>query len=418
MVIDLKKIIATYELAPKLGEKILNIAQRQQEEIGFSNFLEAYNRVAYLIDLFLEKRHDQNLVRLDCKSDRNHSLHEIIGKEDDSLSQLINEEMQVTKDVTLKEAWDFLQEGIDQEMLQKMKKLFSAYFEIHLDLNQEQLFSLKEVIEERIQEVFLKYVKDGKILLPRRPIKRISFNPNLKIEFARRSFSDPLAFFRENIDYYGEMSRGQLCNVDRYLYLALLRKKQIVDAIPNIRTGSKYGGIKIFRGFTNPLAYFNVHPEFKELTRHELKMQDETLYDALRRYKQLEQAIPNDGRFSKQDTGSGLYRGCASPLDYYNVHKKELGNLKTQLDLRKIDVGLYLALKNWGQLEQVFPKIEENYRGYPTPFDYYEAHVENFGELGYRYDLKLIDSALFHALKRHGQLNGVKAKYERKYLKK
>ncbi len=60
---DIKNIIATYELPPKLEGKILQIALRQFEEEGFTNFQDVYQRIAHLIEKAQQKREEQRSIR-------------------------------------------------------------------------------------------------------------------------------------------------------------------------------------------------------------------------------------------------------------------------------------------------------------------------------------------------------------------
>ncbi len=419
MTIDLKQIIATYELAPKLEERILTIVQHQQEEGAFASFRETYDRISRLIEVFSkspQQKREERALHLDHQPEKNRTWHQRIGENDSSLIAILEDEIKEESNLNLQQALHLLQSEISSQTFEQMNQLCRTYFETHLNLNAQEVIELKDIIEQRAQEIFSIYLKEGKLFLPRREIKRIYFNPNLQIEFGRRDFGDPLTFFRNNIDYYAQMSRTQLFNADRYLYLALIREKRIVEAIPFIHSGSRYGGIKLFRGFTSPLAYFNAHPELKNWTRSDLRSKDDTLYRQLLTSEKLPQAIPQNRTFNRQDSGDGPYRGHRSPLAYYTAHAQEYKNVKIKFDLRKQDVGLYLALKRWGQLEKIFPKTEYNYRGYPTPLDYYKAHSTQFSDLESRYELKQRDSALFYALKRDGQLKKVSAKYERKKI--
>jgi len=366
---DIRQIIETYELPPKLEERILHIALRQFDEEGFAGFTEAYNRISHLIDIFelhgTEKRKEKNFLRLDQIPEGEKSLHERIGGEDSSLVNVLEGDALVADKgtSTLGQVVDIFQEQIAQTTFERMKLLFTQYFEMHLGLSSEEIVGSKEVLETRMNEVFSTYVKDGKVVLPPRPIKRITFTPELRIEFGRREYGslseNPLQFFRDNIDYYAGMGRYELYKVDRDLYLALRKKRQLVQAVPIFKTYSSLGGQRVYRGFESPLAYYLAHPELHSLGRTELYQKDAGLKDALWRWEQLDEAIPI------------FYRGFKSPLAYYQAHTELHSLNKTQL--RKKDPGLYDTLRAWKQLDKVRPY---SYRGYSNALAYYQAHPE------------------------------------------
>src|SRR3989338_9994753 len=90
---DIRQIIETYELPPKLEERILHIALRQFDEEGFAGFTEAYNRISHLIDVFelhgTEKRKEKSFSRLDQIPEGEKSLHELIGGESSTLTGIL-----------------------------------------------------------------------------------------------------------------------------------------------------------------------------------------------------------------------------------------------------------------------------------------------------------------------------------------
>ncbi len=272
-----------------------------------------------------------------------------------------------------------IQEEISNTTFQRMRMLFTQYFEMHLGLSAEEIVKSRDVLEQRLNEVFTKYRKKGKIVLPPRPIKRITFTPELKIEFKNRDYglvsNDPLLFFREHIDFYAGMTRTQLKKVDKFLYNSLRDKNKLDLAIPFVYENGQKKKLRLYRGFRSPLVYFRAHEqEFQVKSRMELKKIDVALYDALLRYKQLDQAIPYS------------YRGYPSPYAYFLAHpEKYKGISRTQL--KKIDSGLYQALDADEDLDKAVHKRREveirrstqyTYRGYESPFAYFCAHQDKF----------------------------------------
>ncbi len=393
---DIRTIIATYELPPKLEERILNIALRQHEEEGFAGFTEMYQRVSHLVDRFKEDWKEKSFVRLDDKSDENSSLHERIGGEDSGLVLILDDETENDdRGVVLRETLDLLQTKIDLQIFTRMHTLFETYFESHLDLTSEQVVGLKDVIEERAKEAFACHVKEGKLMLPRRPIKRFRFTPELEIEFGKRkkgALENPLQFFQDNIDFYGGMSRTKLQKVDSGLYHSLRKAGQLSKAIHLFQGRSLLGGICLYRGFKDPLTYYQAHPELHDLTRGQLCRKDKGLYSRLLAHGQLE-TIP---------LRSFSYKGFESPFFYFQAHP-ELHDL-TREKLCKKDRNLYFSLCKFKQLEEAIPYA---YCGFKSPLAYFQAHKENYTKIKNKEDLMSFDSELYNALSRCGLMDKV-----------
>lgn len=234
-------------------------------------------------------------------------------------------------------------------------------------------------LKERLEKMVKKFKINDQIVIPRKHIIEISFEPYFTIKSKRRDFEgNPLKFFNENIETYGQLSRSQLEVVDQTLYVALLKHRQIDMAIRQKR------GIT-YRGYESPLDYFNAHPELHNLRAKELKKIDGSLYRYLSKSGQIQKAIPK------------RYRGYNNALDYFNAHP-ELHSLSRK-GLYNGDAGLYDKLRAESNLQIAIPK---KYRGYDTALEYFNAHPE-LHNLS-RKKLSSQDGGLYKKLEKEGNL--------------
>ena len=157
-----------------------------------------------------------------------------------------------------------------------------------LNISPEELAENAAQIQERLSEVVYKYERDGRLVLPARTIVAIRFTP-LSIRFGRRNYNgNPLGYFLEHKDDYGGMSRAELASFDGGLYRVLRKHRQLSEAIPTT----------LRRTFGDPLQYFRENQDiYGGLTRKDLERFHKPLGNALRRKKQLSEAIPEVNPF-------------------------------------------------------------------------------------------------------------------------
>jgi hypothetical protein len=99
-----------------------------------------------------------------------------------------------------------------------------------------------------------------------------------------RGYASPLECFE--IKFKGKkMTRAELCQKDRGLYVSLHSWGQIDEAIPE-KLGVTY------RGYASPLECFRAKYGNEKMTQAELKRKDRKLLDALYHRNQLNEAIP------------------------------------------------------------------------------------------------------------------------------
>ena len=126
------------------------------------------------------------------------------------------------------------------------------------------------------------------------------------------------------------MNKTQLRKKDPGLYDTLRAWKQLDKVRP-------YS----YRGYSNALAYYQAHPELHSLGRTELAEKDRGLYCTLNKFEFLDQAIPPSAHF---------FREHESPLAYFKAHGELHSWSKTELSQK--DRQLYYALRKFKQLNQ------------------------------------------------------------------
>jgi len=359
----IKEIVATYELSPRLEEKIIGIARQGIKERNIEGFDRVYEYIADLIEKFQGDFYvyEKRCVWLDSpiNSDSKATFHELLGTEDPAFEmvRLNGEPLQDEYNIELsaEEALSILEGRMDESGLELLGQLIKQTDEKEFFLSgisQEELRDEIPQIRKKLAELIEKYGRDGKFVLPRGMIKNIRFHP-LRIKFKKRRFDDggALAFFRENSDVYGEMSRGQLSKFDIGLYCTLRKDGQLDEAIPET-----YKNRREYRGHESPLAYFQAHKDkYGGMSRNELNHFDPGLYDSLRRYGQLDEAIPETYKNRRE------YRGHESPLAYFQAHKEKYRGM-SRTELHRADGGLHGSLINYNQLDDAIPQKHKKRR--------------------------------------------------------
>ena len=260
-------ILETYTIPFKHKCKIANITNvwfRDHPSINPS-YQAIYSRIANLVEKW---RRPYNEVS--CE------LLEAVFADDPVI-----EESEDELELSLSDVKDILSSDTFNSMLNLLNFRDYAKFKV----SPRYLLENAAKIEEGIEKV----VRNNGVFL-RRPIMEVT--ATFKIKFGERKFNgDPLSYFRRNYDLYEGLSRKGLYKKDRGIYSSLLRYGQMADAIPET----------IWRNYNgNPMVYFREHEdEYKGLSRRGLYEKDTGMYQALLKYKQLDEAIPEikDGGF-------------------------------------------------------------------------------------------------------------------------
>jgi len=328
-------IIDTYDLPPSLKQRISLIAERRIEELSLVSFDKQCRYISGLIDKFTGAYSERFFLSLDApvKDDFRTTFHEII--------EFQPQRVEGTSKISFYECLNRLEGKLEEHHLNAIAQLTEKCRENALEdvVFQEDALANPDEIKKRL-ELIHKYERKGRIVLPPRPIFHIIFNP-LSKRFGRRRYNgNPLLFFRTHREY-SNLTREQLRKFDRGLYESLRRSKQI-DQIPR---GKSY------HDFPTPIDFFKSIPEYSDLTRGQLRKEDRALYVALFRAGQLH-FLPKTIRskiYQKKE-----YRGFPNPLEYFKAHP-ELHNL-TRSQLAGTDESLYNALKKRNQLQEAIPK--------------------------------------------------------------
>jgi len=141
--------------------------------------------------------------------------------------------------------------------------------------------SSTDKILERINAACDAFANDGRLILPRRPIKRLSLRDGVEISFIKRFFKgNSLEYLKDNIGVYSDMGGQRLSRFDKPLYNALRRHGQLKEAYALIGDdpGLPYEG--------DPYGYLQAHPDdFKDRNLKD----DRRMYRALSRQGTLKE---------------------------------------------------------------------------------------------------------------------------------
>ena len=394
-----REIVHSYGLSPKLEYRITRIATRRIAELGINGFDMAYSHISDLVDRF---RAPFGEMSRDSPVSQNSSLTllDSIGMQDNNLTLLsgghVENEDEENPEVLPEEVVTGILSGVlDRTDLALFSQLIGNTRGLRgFDISPDEILVLAPKIQERLEILAKKYEINGRLIIPQRPVISVQFDPYFSIRFRRRSFgNDPLAFFKEHSDIYQGLSRSDLDRVDGSLYQTLRNRGQLDLAIPTKRINPR---IK-YRGYESPLAYFQAHHEkYATLTRSELEHLDTGLYDALLRRKQLDAAIPE-----KRETRD--FKG--NPLEVFMANPNFKGISRSEL--KTLDQSLYVKLRKCGQIAQAIPgkkpHTRKNYRGYDSPFAYFQANPEKYKGVT-RTQLRTVDEGLYAALLKRKQM--------------
>ncbi len=224
-------ILGTYELPEKLKNKLAWIAEQRLEEMFIDGFDEQYTYIAQLVDDFTKPYNLRFIKSLDAivSFQDSRTYHEVVG----SRSSRIEETQTQSPSQNEFQMCSIL--DVLKLELKKPHYDFVHYLVRHAKNVKADPREVSENIEEikiRVSQLAGKYQANGKVIMPKRPIKKISFDP-LHIVFKKRRYGgNPLGFFNKHRDTYDGMTRTRLSVFDPGLYRALCRSDQIHLAIP------------------------------------------------------------------------------------------------------------------------------------------------------------------------------------------
>ncbi|MFC1753970.1 hypothetical protein ACFL96_11370 [Thermoproteota archaeon] len=226
----IKSILSTYQLKPKLEAKLIRIAQTQIENRAITSFDEQYRYIDSLVSLYTGRYADKFDISLNKPIKNSDNLFLEIPVEDKGIQAIENFETTPCTEDTD----DVLRQYLDDTEYELFKRLISNK-RMAESVDPESLVTHISIIKENLQGLLEKYSKSGQIVLPHRPIVHVKLGPPLVLKFRRRNYQgNPLAYFREHIDIYKGLSRLDLETYDSGLYQQLKKYGQLDNAIPEI----------------------------------------------------------------------------------------------------------------------------------------------------------------------------------------
>lgn len=168
-------VLDTYDLSDKTKDRLAKTSLFRLRDNGITKFDEAYTYVDNLA-MGVELRHRARIRSLDEEVGKTgRTLHEIIGKEDYNLRVLF-EEMQTRRKLSGQEVVECLSYCLDRQDIDVLSKLMEGQ-KVEFDVSLDYLLENAEIIGERVRQTAQRYEKDGVILLPRRTIVSVFFDP-------------------------------------------------------------------------------------------------------------------------------------------------------------------------------------------------------------------------------------------------
>jgi len=205
---DLDYILSTFEISEKVSRKVRYIVDSELKEVGFPHFDLLYRRIADLVEVYAHGHYEERfMVRLDQKKspDDNRTLHDLLGRNDENFIQIEGDDSSSTEDhrgrISLGDAVDMLFGELPPEEAELLRQLSKNSSEEDLFLSEQEVLGFVPKVREGLHKLLHEYGKDGRLLIPRRPIVEVKWDPNLRVKFGRRDFNgSPLQFFLDNIE--------------------------------------------------------------------------------------------------------------------------------------------------------------------------------------------------------------------------
>ncbi len=245
---DLTSILATYELPPAVAARVERIAAYEIREQRLCGFDALYRRIAELVDIVTVPYEERYSLRLDHQppASRFAAQHHLF----EELSIHSESDQREGNYLAPREAFDRMFARLtasQQIMLQHLvRESRKQERERSSDTDEEytvpvDVLQSSSSLVSRIDAIAHTFTAEGKILIPRRPIVYIRWNPSLWVKYGRRNFGgNPLQFYRDNIDVYDQCkTRLALRRFDYGLLEALRRAGQLDNAIPAVPLGEQ-----------------------------------------------------------------------------------------------------------------------------------------------------------------------------------
>lgn len=236
---SVEEIVNSYEgLSNQQKQKIVEIAKRRIEDFGITSFDRQYQYVADLVEKWQSPWQESLSMSLDApiKDGENNSFSQIIGETDPQFEDLF-QEMTEEEPLDMGQVLSIFEKELDVEDINFLQSSWERIKNMSFSSSEEENLTSVFKVQQRIKQLKEKYNKNGKLIVPIRPIKEINFEDQQNIiVFGFRSWrdTDPLDFFRKHKDVYGGMTRSELWKFDSGLFAALHKVNKIAEAIPEV----------------------------------------------------------------------------------------------------------------------------------------------------------------------------------------
>lgn len=177
-------VVDTYDLPEKTRDRLARTALFRLRDNHVASFDEAYayiDNLAMGIDELRQRYISRSLDQKVGETER--TLHEVIGIEDKGIERLFEDEQNKRRKLSGQEVVECLSYCLDRQDTEVLSRLMEGY-NLEFDVSWSYLLENAEQIGERIRQVAHRYEKDGVILIPRKPIVQLSFNP-FEVEFEK-----------------------------------------------------------------------------------------------------------------------------------------------------------------------------------------------------------------------------------------
>ncbi len=120
-------IVKTYNLTPKLADKVTRIATANIEKYGITDFDDQYRYLTELVERFTQPYRERRFRRMDSPvGDYKRPLHEIIGAEDPHLTGLFDEQEPERQSLSGQEVIECLSGRLDTYDIRVLMKLVES----------------------------------------------------------------------------------------------------------------------------------------------------------------------------------------------------------------------------------------------------------------------------------------------------
>lgn len=243
----IRMVLDSYNFSESRNQRLYQIALVNVKERGLFGF-ETYKYVSEMVERFRVPR-EERFAR---------SLNQPAYRGSDTLLEDVTPSFQYYEETDLEvsifsdrisvdELSSIIGDHLDPEYVEIFRQLIDGSTRnLTFSMSPDEILLDIPLIKRRLVELRRMFDFNGKLLIPRRPVVKVSLDSDLFVVFGTRRFGrDPLSFFRNYLSVYGSLAhQTELKRFDRGLYNSLLRYGQLEEAIPKIRPKFKIRNVK------------------------------------------------------------------------------------------------------------------------------------------------------------------------------